>query len=246
MQASHRILTVVLLAIGVTAAHAGDNDAPKKKGDPKKLSPGMLELIEGTPENFIKHFDRNRDGFLTKEELPPRLAAAFDKADTNGDGQLDKAEVGEMLHRLRQQFGVHAAGTATNDPEVERLVQRVLEQMDANKDGRISREEARGPLQQNFDRLDTNHDGFLDRAELRHALARFLANRKNDPALHATARPPGPDFDALDKNADGRLTREELEGTPYADKFDEIDANGDGKIDRKEFAAYLKKQEEKK
>ena len=56
----------------------------------------------------------------------------------------------------------------------------------------------------------------------------------------------GPDFDALDKNADGRLTRDELKGTPYADKFEEIDTNKDGKIDKKEFAAYLKKQAEKK
>lgn len=39
--------------------------------------------------------------------------------------------------------------------------------MDANRDGKISREEAAGfrGVAKNFDRADTNHDGFLSRDE---------------------------------------------------------------------------------
>jgi Ca2+-binding EF-hand superfamily protein len=233
------------------AVHAGDNN-----NEPKKLPPAMAQLLSGSAENFIKRFDRNKRGYLTKDELPPRLAAVFDKFDANSDNKLDKNEVQEMLIVLRQRFGLNTPdpskpGTKPNDTkQVEKIVARFLEQMDTNKDGKISREEAKGPLANNFDRLDTNKDGQLDRSELRRAAERFLAARDNGkaggPADSRPAAKPKPDFDALDSNADGRLTRAELQGTPFADAFDEIDTNKDGKIDRKEFEAYLRKQADKK
>jgi Ca2+-binding EF-hand superfamily protein len=136
--------------------------------------------------------------------------------------------------------------------QVDRMVQNMLDRFDVNKDGKISKEEAKGKLAENFDRLDTNKDGYLDKEELRRAARFILANmpkgegskpgeKKNAPA----AVPPGNDFDALDRNADGRLSREEVKGTEFADHFDEIDKNKDGGIDKKEFKAYLRKKAEK-
>ncbi|MGR5140272.1 DUF1566 domain-containing protein [Photobacterium sp. DNB23_23_1] len=39
-------------------------------------------------------------------------------------------------------------------------------QMDTNNDGKLSRDEVRGPLKRDFDKLDTNRDGYLTRNEL--------------------------------------------------------------------------------
>jgi Ca2+-binding EF-hand superfamily protein len=219
----------------------------QNKDQPKALAPAMAELIKGSSEAFIKHFDKNKDGFLTKSELPPRFAGQFDYWDMNGDGKLDKKEVDEMLFVLRRRFGFEAA--TANRPEVERMIQNLLTQMDTNKDGKISKQEARGRLAENFDQLDTNKDGFLDKQELRPVAVRMLANQGGGPGRGNQPTPatekPRPDFDALDRDADGRLTRDELRGTVWADLFDQIDTNKDGKIDRKEFEAYLKKEAEK-
>jgi Ca2+-binding EF-hand superfamily protein len=133
-----------------------------------------------------------------------------------------------------------------DNPEIERTVAKWLEQFDANKDGKISKDEAKGKLAENFDRFDTNKDGYLDKEEMRRVAAFMVAARGNGPAGGARPGNQGPDFDDLDRNADGRLTRDELKGTPYADHFDEIDTNKDGKIDKKEFTAYLKNHAEKK
>jgi Ca2+-binding EF-hand superfamily protein len=128
----------------------------------------------------------------------------------------------------------------------EQIVDAILQRMDENKDGKISRAEAKGRIADNFDAIDTNKDGFLDRKELL-AMAQRLP-----PAFGGPGRPgmppggpggfgprPDPlDFDALDKNADGRLTRDELKGTRFAALFDEIDKNKDGKIDPREWEAY--------
>jgi Ca2+-binding EF-hand superfamily protein len=128
------------------------------------------------------------------------------------------------------------------DPEVERVVADLLQRFDTNKDGKISKDEAKGKLAESFDRFDTDKDGFLDKDELRRVAA-FMVAQRGRPGGPAGA--PSADFDDLDRNADGRLTREELKGTPYLEHFDEIDTNKDGKIDKKEFQAYLKKEAER-
>src|SRR5262249_51653593 len=130
-----------------------------------------------------------------------------------------------------------------NAQVVDRVVNQLLDRFDANKDGKLSKQEARGPLAEMFDRFDANKDGFLDRAELRKAAQELIARRGGGPGAPApNGRLDENDFDALDANADGRLTREELKGTKWASQFDLIDTNKDGKIDRKEFEAFLAKQ----
>ncbi|WP_053002496.1 YHYH protein [Kordia jejudonensis] len=49
----------------------------------------------------------------------------------------------------------------------ERLsVEELFEQMDANEDGKLSKEEVKGPLQRNFSKIDTDDDGFITKKEL--------------------------------------------------------------------------------
>ncbi|MCI0376857.1 MAG: EF-hand domain-containing protein [Gemmataceae bacterium] len=215
-------------------------DPPKPK--PKPPGPALAELLKASPEEFLKRFDKNMDGVLDKDELPPRLAEAVDGVDRNKDGKLDKEEVGVLLKVLRKQFG-----QPQPDPQqVDQIVTKFLERLDANKDGKISKDEAMGPLLKTFEQLDANNDGFLDRAELRKFAAQFATG-----AAPGKPRPPEPgvaipDFDAFDQNADGRLTPDEVKGAPFADKFAAMDANKDGKLDRKEFEGYFRKQAEKK
>ena len=139
-----------------------------------------------------------------------------------------------------------AKAKAGMNPEV--MVDLILQRMDKNKDGKISRSEAEGRIAENFDRIDTNKDGFLDRKELLEMAKRIAAmgeRRPGPPGGPGFGRPDPNDFDALDKNADGRLTREELKGTRFEQLFNQIDTNKDGKIDPKEWAAYHAKSKAK-
>ena len=45
-------------------------------------------------------------------------------------------------------------------------IDQLLEKMDANKDGKLSYEEVKGPLKKDFETIDTNKDSFLSREEL--------------------------------------------------------------------------------
>ncbi len=43
---------------------------------------------------------------------------------------------------------------------------KILEEMDANKDGKIAEIEAKGPLKDDFSKIDSNGDGFISKEEL--------------------------------------------------------------------------------
>ncbi len=58
------------------------------------------------------------------------------------------------------------------------IVNNWLRTQDPDQDGRISRDEAQGPMKRFFQRNDSDKDGFLDRAELQ-ALAQRLGRNRN-------------------------------------------------------------------
>jgi len=46
---------------------------------------------------------------------------------------------------------------------------QIIAQMDANKDGKLSKSEVKGPLENDFSSVDTNNDGFLTKEEIDNA-----------------------------------------------------------------------------
>jgi len=97
--------------------------------------------------------------------------------------------------------------------------QQRFEKMDANHDGRISKDEWKG-RNDVFDRLDTNHDGFLTMDELKQG--REHARENMGRALRN-----------MDTDNDGRISRQEWKGR--AEMFDRLDANHDGYLTKDEL-----------
>lgn len=81
----------------------GDGQITREEFRPTQGGPGGGAPGGGGPGDFIARLmenDKNKDGKLTKEELPERMQRVLERADTSGDGALDKAELDAMAKRF--------------------------------------------------------------------------------------------------------------------------------------------------
>jgi len=100
--------------------------------------------------------------------------------------------------------------------------EEVMNRLDANKDGKISNEEAKGPIKGNFAKVDANSDGFITLEELKNELAGNKRTNKEEI------------LNRLDGNKDSKISLEEAKG-PLKEHFAKVDANGDGYISQDEL-----------
>ncbi|MCY1060531.1 EF-hand domain-containing protein [Nannocystis sp. SCPEA4] len=110
-----------------------------------------------------------------------------------------------------------------------------MAKFDADGDGAISREEAKGHrFEAKFAELDADGDGKLTREEFK-AMRGHHGDRggwHKDPEERAAKL-----LAKFDSNGDGALARDEVAGGKLADKFDEADGDKDGKLTRDELKA---------
>lgn len=103
-------------------------------------------------------------------------------------------------------------------------------QFDKNKDGRVSRDEAREGADRLFAEIDTDKDGFISTAEMQ---AHHRAMReKFRQSMRDT-------WKKADTDGDGALSRAEVDSAKMPRlirDFDKLDKNKDGKLSQDEMA----------
>ncbi len=100
-----------------------------------------------------------------------------------------------------------------------------FQELDANGDGQITRDEMTAHRNARFTTADTDGDGQLSVEEMQAA-----AQKRSDERITKM-------FEEHDANADGFLSQDELPKPRRADKmFDRIDADDSGSISEQEFA----------
>jgi len=118
---------------------------------------------------------------------------------------------------------------------------RLMQQADANGDGRVTETEGLNFLSARFAEADGNKDGALTREELQGFLkARWEANRPaNAPARPWRGMEQRADamFRAADANRDGRVTLEEVQPLAVA-LFRAADRNEDGALEVAELRRH--------
>jgi hypothetical protein len=162
--------------IVITSTNTKTVTVDEVRSDPLKEG----ELVVINPRQHIPKFDATRLPALRESVSAPSALAAAKKRDTDsvaaaqGSVQLAKAEVSAGLSG--------PASGALAAPAV-----RLLEQYDADRNGRLSPTEMNtlpAELRQRLRAADANNDGILDTAELGTALARTPA--AGDAAAGAT------------------------------------------------------------
>ena len=109
----------------------------------------------------------------------------------------------------------------------------LFQELDANRDGAIEREEVPASARPAFERLlkrgDDNRNGRLEAEEYKSVLL-DLRTFNEQAKKKAVER-----FKSMDKDRDGKVSREEFTGPKP--RFDLLDRNGDGFVTEQEFFA---------
>ncbi len=118
--------------------------------------------------------------------------------------------------------------THAEDPELPPLAKM----RDKNKNNRIERDEAAGPLVGSFDSMDCDKSGNLDGKEITGFFQGIDCPKKaKDPELPPLAK-------MRDKNKNNRIERDEAAG-PLVGSFDSMDCDKSGNLDGKEISGFF-------
>ncbi|MGH8187419.1 MAG: EF-hand domain-containing protein [Steroidobacteraceae bacterium] len=109
-----------------------------------------LALAQGR-HGLFEHADPNQDGMITREEFNAARVEQFAKLDRNSDGFIDAADrdAEAANHESGRRHGRHGAA-----------------RLDADSDGKVSKEEFVNAPTRFFDQADTDKSNVLDAKEL--------------------------------------------------------------------------------
>ena len=164
--------------VHVGFAHDGFPMYYSKSGKYKpsfKLLDGTREGEDCTYENPMESLDisvgGHHDGTFGSDF--EYVAGSGDLDECNGitiDGQYLYLVTNEFPYVSRCLMGEVSQDERQGPPQGGRgqrpSVTQIFEQMDANKDGKLSKKEVKGPLSTDFSTIDSNSDGYLTKEEL--------------------------------------------------------------------------------
>jgi Ca2+-binding EF-hand superfamily protein len=194
---------------------------------------------------LFERLDANKDGTLTKEEVPEERQRLFTRllrsSDKDGDGKLAREEFAAGIQDQPAEKG-DAEKTRGNAAK-ERVARgagvdrpgfdagALLERLDANNDGKLTEEEIpaerRGQIAAVFNRADADSDGVVTTEEISTLRRRSASTDSARMAGGAVV------LRALDADGDGALSSGEIENAAAALK--KLDKNGDGRLTRDEL-----------
>jgi hypothetical protein len=128
---------------------------------------------QGGPPLFAA-LDTNKDGELSAAEIK-NAAAVMKKLDSNGDGKLTIDEIRPRRVEAGPGRGGNEGrrrGPGGPGGDGGQRIDRLME-ADANGDGKVSKDELPERMQRLMERMDTNKDGFITRDEAEKASASF-------------------------------------------------------------------------
>jgi Ca2+-binding EF-hand superfamily protein len=204
-----RILSITAVVLAMIFAPAFARDA---------MIPEYAPAGSDAANNPSVFWNQNsRDGYLTREQVVRYGARDFAKVDADNDGRVSLREWNAwhvQAPRSQPSFG---------DSEWTRF--------DSNRDGFISKREAKEMDPGTWTYADLNADGKISLKEWRAVSS--IAGKRASPGR--SARADRADWERMDLNQDGWISRREaLEVDSHT--FARLDADGDGKLSQEEWS----------
>jgi len=194
---------------------SGDNDSGDNgtTDDVPTGHHGHGDKAKPTMEDRFARADKNDDGVLTEDEVPPQIWERLSEADTDSSGDLTHEELIAFKPEGDAHGGPHE-GHGDGDP---------FSCFDQNNDGALTEDELPEEVWDRISAADTDEDGMISAEEL-------AAYRPEPPSREDL-------FARLDADGDGALTEVELPPGLW-ERLSPADTDGDGGITLDELVAF--------
>src|SRR5262245_25179098 len=211
-------------------------DTPRPRLPDGVRPDGARPDVRAAEEMFNK-LDANSDGKLTEDEIPEGQREAFRRLLSNLDDDGDKAVTKDQAPRVIMLLMQRGAPGADFRPDA-RMAEQRFNELDANKDGKLTADEIPQPMREAFNQLleraDDDGDKALTKEQFPRLFMAMMAQRGRPPFGPGTgAVPPLAVIRVLDANGDNELSKEEIENASQA--LSTLDKNGDGSLSREEL-----------
>ena len=143
-----------------------------------------------TASEMFERLDKNKDGKLTKDEVPERMWQFLSKADANKDGAISKEELEaarktmqEQMQQRRPRWGGTGGGPQAGPAQGWKppTASEMFERLDKNKDGKLTKDEVPERVWQFLSKADANKDGAVSKEEVEAAHKKMAEQRAKQP-----------------------------------------------------------------
>jgi Ca2+-binding EF-hand superfamily protein len=222
------------------------DELPEPRARPARRGEGKRPAGPRGPsaDRLLKHHDRDGDGKLSAEEWPEVARLKFEQVDKDGDGFIDRRELGQLSGYMPdRRKGPESGPGPRKGPErgppdaeqIGKMADGILKKLDKNGDGRLTPDEyPEDSRRLDLKKADRNQDGMVDLLEL----TAVIQSRAGRGRRGYGAQQLGRRMKQWDANGDGVIERAEWKGSEPL--FARIDADQDGKISQKEVKKFGK------
>ena len=201
------------------------------------------------PNPVLEAIDADKNGELSAEEIA-NAATALKTLDKNSDGKLDMVEMRPNFEGMGRGFGGPPGGPGLGGGPggggAEEMMNRLIA-MDANKNGKLEKDEVPERMQSMFTRADKNEDGAIDKEEMT-AMARERSGGQGAGFGGGQGGFGGREFlaqmmERADADKDGKLSGDEIP-LFMRERLEQTDTNKDGALDKAELEAAAARMSE--
>jgi Ca2+-binding EF-hand superfamily protein len=219
------IIAGALLTVGAVAAISAPGDRGHRMGP----------MFGGWGDGAMGGKGRWSRQPMTEAEFDANTRSRFARLDSNSDGVIDASEIEAALAQRASRHGDRG----------ERRGERLLRRFDADRDGKVTKDEFMKDVAARFAELDLNNDGRITEEDLPPAMrGRGVLTGNADTPRRGIGRRVLTLLREADANRDGVITRDEAVAGAER-RFAALDRNKDGTLDkadgdelRKETADY--------
>ena len=166
------------VAAMLTTANSSRRPSGTPSRDSDRPRPSSRDGAQPSQDALFAILDRDRDGKLSRRELEA-AGSILARLDRDKDGSVSKREIAAVASD-RAPSSRSSRERSSRERDSRGGISSYAKRLDKNNDGKITREEASGPIKERFDRLDEDGDGILKVEDVEKAFNRSRSRSPKD------------------------------------------------------------------